>query len=472
MNEKKELIKNTIIIAIGRFSTQVLTFILMPLYTYVLTTEEYGMYDFINTLALFLVPIITVLMEESMFRFLIDEKDKSGREKIISQAIIFITFTTVISIFIGVLIFLFEKDIFIIYFLLYLIASILMALSQAVARGLQQIILYSLSSFISGLIIIVLNIILILYLKLGARGLLLSFIISNIITSIYVMFKIEIHNYINLKEINFKQMKSMVKYSLPLVPNSISWVIINLSDRLIITSVIGLSSNGIYAVANKFPSIINTFYNFFYVAWKESAAKALKDEGVTEYYNSIYFALKRFLFGISICLISIIPFIFNLLIDSNYIEAYKYIPLLTISVLFSNISGFYGGIFSAHKDTNIMGKTTIYAAIINIFINILFIKRIGIYAAVISTLLSNLFVCIYRGIKIKRYINFNKDYIFYIQALSIFTFINIVYYLNNIEFYILGVGISVFFSIFINRNILSGILKFIKLKLRRSKYDM
>lgn len=454
MSNKKELVKNTMIIAIGKFSTQVVTFLLMPLYTYILTTSEYGMYDFITTLVALIIPVITLLMEESMFRFLIDANEEDEKKLVISQSIIFISFMTFVSIIIFIVIFIITKNILTIYFLFYLIASIMMSIAQAISRGINNIRLYSISSFISGSLVIILNIVMIVYLRLGTKGLLISFILSNFITSIFILKKLEVCKYIDVKNLNSNQMKSMIKYSLPLVPNSISWVIISLSDRLIITSIIGLSANGIYAISNKFPSIINTFYNFFYTAWKESAAKVLSNESRDEYYNSIYLSLKRFLFGATICLLSILPFVFNILVDSNYKQAYIFIPILSISILFSNLSGFYGGIFSAYKDTKIMGTTTIFAAIINIIINILFIKIIGLYAAVFSTFISNVSVCLYRVFKIKKYIKFENDSKFYIQSIIIFIFINITYYSQSIIGYIVGIVLALIYSVYINKEML------------------
>ena len=86
---KKELMKNTFIIAIGKFSTQVISYFLLPLYTSILSTSEYGIYDFLVTACVFLVPFITLLMEESMFRFLIDEETKEGKKKVMSNACIY-----------------------------------------------------------------------------------------------------------------------------------------------------------------------------------------------------------------------------------------------------------------------------------------------------------------------------------------------------------------------------------------------
>ena len=82
MGRKKELIFNTIIIGIGKFSTQIVSVFLLPIYTSLLSTAEYGTYDLLYTISMFLIPMITLLMEESMFRFLIDSKSKEENSKI------------------------------------------------------------------------------------------------------------------------------------------------------------------------------------------------------------------------------------------------------------------------------------------------------------------------------------------------------------------------------------------------------
>ena len=83
MHERLKLLKNTIIVAIGKFSTQILTFFLLPIYTAVLSTSEYGEYDLILTLVTFFTPIITLSLDEAVFRFLIDAKSKRKKKYII-----------------------------------------------------------------------------------------------------------------------------------------------------------------------------------------------------------------------------------------------------------------------------------------------------------------------------------------------------------------------------------------------------
>ena len=79
MNREKELAKNTLIITIGRICTQMITFFLLPLYTTILTTEEYGIVDLLNSLVMFLIPIISLQLEQAVFRKLIDNRKNNNQ---------------------------------------------------------------------------------------------------------------------------------------------------------------------------------------------------------------------------------------------------------------------------------------------------------------------------------------------------------------------------------------------------------
>lgn len=288
MSHKSQLVKNTLLIAIGKFSTQVLSYVLLPLFTARMAVEEYGTYDLACTLSVFLAPVITLLMEESMFRFLIDAKTEKEKKDIISQTIVY----TVIGILVFIPLALIYFNVFSKYpasfgyiFIVFIISDIAILVSSALARGLSEIKLYSITNFILGTTTLLITIFMLLNFP-SAEGLLIANTIANIITSIIVFWKLKINLYVGKP--NRRIMKQMVKYSIPLVPNSISWSIINMSDRIIITQLISAGANGIYAMASKFPSIINVLYGYFYTAWKESAAKIIKEENRDEYYNSIY----------------------------------------------------------------------------------------------------------------------------------------------------------------------------------------
>ena len=478
MNQKKQLMKNTIIIAIGKLSTQIISYLLLPLYTSQLDPSEYGNYDFICTLSVFLCPIITLLMEESMFRYLIDADSKVQRKKIITQTIIYTFFGTVLFTIIAALIMGFGTDytpMYITAIITFVISNILIGLSNALSRGLGKIKLYSVSNFILGISTIILNIVFILALNAGAEGLLWANTIANAFTAIVILAILKLPKYIG--KIDKPLMKDMIKYSIPLVPNSISWSIINMSDRIILTQMVSSAANGIYAMANKFPNIINVLYGYFYTAWKESAAKIVKENNKNQYYNSIYHDAKRFLYAVTICLIAVMPFVFPIFINEAYDEAYVYIPIVMIATYYSNLSSFYGGIFSAYKDTKIMGTTTIVAAVINLVIDLLLVNTLKIYAACFSTLIANLIVYFYRKKKLKKYLKLKE--LKWQGPMLFLALICLAYYAK----YIPGVGnntvllwiinvisllIAVLYSLLNNWKFIKGIVNTIKGKFSRA----
>lgn len=462
MNHKKQLVKNTIIIAIGKLSTQIISFLLLRLYTSKLTTAEYGTYDFLVTLSVFLLPIITLLMEESMFRFLIDAETLKDKKKIVTATVFYtivgaIAFTIIASIVMGIIHYQYGM-----IFIIFVLSNIMIGLSNCLARGTGKIKLYSLSNFILGAMTIVLNILFIAVFNWGVSGLLWSNTIANAITAIIMLGKLKFTTYINPQYLSKKTVSEMVRYSVPLVPNNISWIIITISDRIMITSMIGPEANGIYSIANKFPNIIYTCYGFFSTAWKESAARIIKEENKSQYYNSIYKDMKLFLKALTIGLIAIMPFLFPLLIDKSYNDAYAYIPILIIAIYYTNMSNFYGGIFAAYKETKIMGSTTLFAAILNVVINLILIPKYQIYAATFSTLISNLIVYLYRRIKLRDYIKLHEKFNVIYWILIIGTLIS--YYINNMILNIVVFIIVLAYCIYTNKEIILKAINKIKNK--------
>ncbi|MGO5444731.1 lipopolysaccharide biosynthesis protein [Faecalimonas sp. LCP19S3_D12] len=423
MRKSEELVKNTAIISIGKLGTQVVNFFLLPLYTARIKTETYGDFDFVTSVAGFIVPIMTFLMEESMFQFLIDCKNDDERKQVISRTFIFcILNSLLISIIGGIITFVtgYKLGYAII---LYSTAMVLTALSNALARGLGKIALYSFSNFLTSIGVIVMNLILILGLDLQFSALLISGVISYSLSAIYVMIRLKVWKFLDFKALKKNEMKNMLSFSFPLIPNTISWNVISVSDRLIIMNFSGASANGLYSIAYKFPNLINTFYNFFNIAWKETSAKIVRDNDV-KYFENIFYRVKTLLASVTMLLITGIHIIYPIFINENYYQSIYYVPILAVSVFYMAMAAFYGGIFTAYKDTRILGLTSFWAAGINLFTNIALYRFIGVYAAAISTLLAAFFLCIYRRCKMKKYVNIKYKYEGLVEVLFLLSFLS------------------------------------------------
>lgn len=464
MNEKKRLIKNTGIIAIGNLSTKLVSFFLLPLYTALLSTEEYGIFDYILSIATFCVPFVSVLMDESIFRFLIDCKIEKEKKKVISTSVAVVFVGMICFTIVGIPIMNFLKYNYTYYAVIYILLNVICGMLSALLRGIGRTDQFAVFNFLLGSSQIILNVFFIAIMHLGLVGMLLASIIAQLLIAIIFIFKIHIWKYISLKEIDSNLMKKMITYSLPLIPNKVSWTIINLSDRIILMNVVGSSATGLYAVSYKFPNLMDTVYGFFYQSWKESSARVLGDESQNDFYNSVYKYLKNFMFALVLGMTAFMPLVFHVLINKSYYNAIYYVPILLMATYFANISGFYGGVFTAYKDTKIMGTTTVAAAIINLAINLFLIKWIGIYAAALSTLIANLAVYIYRKRKVKRYIKLNENWKSSGIAIIVAVIIFILFYSEKTSYIIVAYCVSVVYALITNYDILRNIIIQIKSK--------
>lgn len=463
---KKELLQNTIIIAIGKLSTQILSYLLLPFYTSFLTTAEYGIYDFIVTLCLFILPVVTLSMDESMFRFLVDAKDEKDKSVILSNTTAFVILSTL---FWGLVAYVVMSLINYEYkslVCIYTASCVLINLANGCVRGLGKFKLYTIQNIILSLATMILNILFIAKFKLGMNGLIYSTVIANVVATLFIIIKLKLYKNVKKSYLDKSLLIKMINYSYPLVPNTVSWLVINLSDRLIVTEILGVSANGIYAVANKFPSILNTIARYFFTAFKENASKAIKETDYKSYYSEMHILCHSAFIGISLMLISVMPFVFNIFIKKDFVDAYNYIPILIIALYYGNMSGFYGTLFVAFKESKVVGKSTIIGAISNIIVHLALIKFVGIYAAAISTLVANFVVTVLRRNKIKDYVEL-KDIDNYIPSLIILYAVGSLYYLKNIYVNIILLLVSTLYSVYINKTTITDFLKLIKRKVKR-----
>lgn len=394
MSRTKDLIKNTGILMVGKVSTQFVSFLLLPLYTNKLSTGEYGILDLYTTIAGILIPILTLQLEQGVFRFMVTSEEK--KENVVTSTFAYLIFVALVMtiVFLPVARVLKLDDVVYVYgyYLTYMFYIVVVQL----ARGEGNNALYSFASFLSSLLIIIFNIIFLLPCKMGVEGILLSHVISYVATIFMVIVLLGTFQYIKVSFFSIDCLKRLLKYSIPLVFNQISSWIINYSDRIIIVAVLGVSTNGIYALANKFFSLLVTVFNIYNMAWTELVAKTMHDEDRNDYYRKVINLTIQIYLLLSIWVIAGLGVAFKLFINASYHDAYNYIPILVVAAIFSGLSATMGSIYIGHKETKSIGITTMGAAIVNAIVHVALIGFIGLYAASISTLVAFIVLFIYR----------------------------------------------------------------------------
>lgn len=404
MGETSRLIKNTGIIAVGGMATKLVQFLLLPLYTSVLSTADYGTVDYINTIALFCVPAVSLLMDEALFRFLIDCRTEADRSKAVTASCFVLCCGCALFAALMVLVWLIFKPGNLAWVVGLVLAGSLLQMASAVLRGFGDTVGYSVMNFLASAATIVLNVLFIAVFRLGVVGMLSATVISQGGVALAFLIAKRMWRYVDFSAFSMSYARDLLRYSIPLIPNKVSWTIMNLLDRLIIMNTLGASAAGVYAVSYKFPGVMDQVYGFFYQSWKESSARVLNsDEDESVFYNSVYRALRRFMMSVVLLMTALMPIVYGILIKGSFGEGMLYVPILLLATYFSNISGFYGGIFTAHKDTGIMGTTTVVSAVLCAVLCFTLIPLFGLYGATVATLAATFVVNEYRRIKVARY---------------------------------------------------------------------
>lgn len=461
MSRERKLVKNTAIVALGQIGTKFISFFLLPLYTAVLSTEEYGTVDLLNTYVSLLIPIIFLQMDQAIFRFLIDHrKDNEEKTKLISTVFFTVALHAILYLIVFGIVGNFIHNPYKYFLATNVVTSMFSSMLLQTSRGLGDNVAYSLGSLVSGAGTIVLNIIFIVVFRWGAYGMLFATMLANILCMIFVFFKLKVYKYLSLMAWNRSILNSIWKYSIPLVPNALSWWIINASDRTIVSQFLGVAANGVYSASNKFSAIVITFFSIFNMTWTESASMYIKDNDSSEYFSNIINVTIKLFTSICLLVIAIMPFSFSFFITgSSFAEAYMQIPILLIATLFNIIVSLLGSIYVALKKSNEIAKTSIYSAIINIVINILLIRYIGLFAASISTLLAYLSMSIYRYIDVQKYVRIKIDFTYVIIILPLIILVLFTYYLKNMVLCFVSLLLTLSLGLYFNKNILRQMLQ-------------
>ena len=468
MNQERKLLKNTAIVTLGKICTQLISFFLLPIYTAVLTKEQYGIVDLLHTLTNLFLPIITLQIDQGIFRYLIDYRENKEKQTSLITTISRFLF---IQILIYIILFLcvnpFINNEYKYFLTINLIVCMFSSILLQISRGLGDNKRYAIGSFIAGVLTIILNLVFIVGFRLGAYGMILATIMGNLACAVYIFISKKIYKLIDLKKYDKNLLKQILKYSIPLIPNIISWWVVNTSDRLIVTAILGIAQNGIYAASNKFSHVFISLYNVFNLTWTESASININSEQKDEFFSKILDITIRFFGTIAIGIIAFLPFVFPILINESFKEAYFQIPILMIASIFNVLVSFLGSIYVAKKNTKEIAKTSIFAAIINIVVNLCLIKFIGLYAASISTLVAYFAMFVYRAIDCRKYVKLkvNRNMIISMIMLTIAT--TLTYYMQNKIFQAIVAIIVTIYTIYINRNSVKFIIQAIKGKFEK-----
>lgn len=387
-----KLVNNTIIVGIGMLFSKGISFIMVPIFSRLTSLDQYGLFELMWTYVVLLIPLVTLSIGEGTFRYLLEAKNEFEKESIVAATFwVSIIGSICASLFIWVIPHIPYK----LEFIVLIWTEMFFEEVNYILRGLGEMMVYSVCNIIYAILMAIFSITFLYVFSMEIEGIFWGYSLANVCASVYAVIKLDIKRLEFSKRSQYT--RRLLKYSVPLIANNISWWIAGVADRSIVSYYLGVSSNAIYSVANKIPSICAVMFSVFQLSWVQSASEEIEQEDYASYVEKIYIKAMGFFLSFSLVVMTATPLFYSYIFDSRYIKAMDYIPILLLSVVFSAISSYIGGVFIAKEQTKNNGVTTIFGAGVNVVLDIIFIRYFGIWAATVSTLVSYLVIWIIRN---------------------------------------------------------------------------
>lgn len=467
MERNKRLFKTTIIYFIGTFGSKLLVFFLMPLYAENLSTEQFGAVNLVTNIVPLIGPVFTLQVTETIFRFLCTSKSEDEKKTYITNSFVIFVLGILVFILCYIPICIVTQFQYSYLFIIYFIFNYLSLYLQQILRGTGKNIDYSITGVLSTLIQLIVNIVLIKYIQ--ERSILLSTTLGTIVITLYVLIRLKFFSYVDIKLFNSTIIKKMLHYSLPLVPNQISWWLNGTAGLYILQFFCGTASTGLASFANKFPSLLMTVNSIFLLAWTENTIYEYDSEDKEKYYSDNLEYFSKFLMLFSAILLPAIKIYYDLFIDTNYHDSILLVPFMFVAMIFNAVSSFIGTIYTASMKTKGAFYTTIVAAIVNLICSAILIPIFKIFGYVFANIISYIVFYLIRKRSIDKIIKLKYNYKLYTIPVIIFIISSLIYCKTSAIYNVISLFIQGGIMLYIYKEIIYKILINLRDKFRRGK---
>lgn len=460
---KKHFIKSIGIYFLGSVLSKIVSFLLLPLYTGLISPEHMGTYDVAIAYMSFFMSLVYLDLPIAVLRFMMDFEGKKKYIAIKTCACVFLVSTILyfVSVFISGY---FLKLDFILLLALTGFFQTLTLYYGNIARGFGYNILFSVSGLISTVISLSSTIILLTVFNFGYEVFYISIILASVISIIILEFKIKLIKHFFITKYDKVLLKNILRFCLPLCLNSAAYWFLSSINKIVIAESLSTTENGYYAIAYKFTSIITMVSTCVQYAWQELAYKRSTDQTNLDAFFTKAFSLQvRFISVATLISIPCIGLIFKIFINEQYWLSQPIIPFYLVATLLTILSSFISNSLSAIKKTNIIFVSTLISAILNTITILLLINHLGVIAGAISLAIAYLIHTIILFVFLKKilHVRFEAKLEMILFIVAIIPIIYIYINFNNI-YNLYGLAISIFFSLIILRKDLIQFIKALK----------
>ncbi|MBR7038511.1 MAG: polysaccharide biosynthesis C-terminal domain-containing protein [Oscillospiraceae bacterium] len=397
------LLQNTLLFTIASIGTSLISFFLLPLYTAALSTDSFGVVDLLDVSSLLLFYIVSLDFSDVVGRFSLD--DSLHKPMVLRIAIDFLIKTGTLAaaaILIASIVDVFhwECRYYLYLLLLYAGTATSLTLSQYL-KGIDKVPVITIASIAAAVTKLGAALVLLFGLHMGIDGYVFANLLGMAVSILIYLYGMR-GQAVFERHIDPVLRQAMIRYTLPLAVNALGWWIAQGVDKYFVTYFHGYSTNGIYSVAYKLPSVITILCNIFTQAFYLSAVKEIGSKERGAFFNKTFGAYHTLLCIACSMLILCNVWFTDLLFPESYFHAWRCAPWLILSSMFTGFSGYFGGLCDAVKQTRVLAASTLLSAAINILLDFLLIPRYGMEGAAVATMVSVYVVFLIRYLYIRK----------------------------------------------------------------------
>ncbi|WP_180270776.1 lipopolysaccharide biosynthesis protein [Sporanaerobium hydrogeniformans] len=453
MSNTKRFLKTSGVYFLGNVFTKMISFLLLPLYTSKLDTKSFGYYDLSISLISLVVPIVFFQIWDGVFRFIFDYEQEENKYEVISNGLVIQVVGVCLYTLLVYIVEIEYKG------LIYLtgISTAMTYFYAVVARGFTQNKLFVLSGTINSVISILVNVVMIGLFDGGIESLYIASVLGAVTQIIIIESRIKVLKYFKISSLSMSLIKDMLKFAIPIGVSTVAYWLLSGLTRLTITASIGVQANGLYAVANKFGSILVLGFGVFEFAWNELSYTIVKDVDKHRIYETgANLILKVLLMGTAIALPAI-SMLFPYIINEQYHDANTIIPPVILGVVANSYASFLGTIFLANKNSFFVSISTICSAIINMLALSILVPLFGLMGAVHALMISFIANACLRMIVVKKLYNIDINLIVVLGGVTVLGMASILYYIQNCTYSIFFILIAILISLWVFKNWIKNI---------------
>lgn len=384
----KKLGVDTVAFALSNIASKVIAYFLLPLYTAVLTTKEFGFADTIQTLVNLLYPILTLSISEALLRFVIDEKNVKKHSQYLMVAAILVFGSSILVWSMQIVPMLSQSLLgsYWIYVVLMYLGFNLEQCAAYYAKAVGKTKLFAISGVFHTVILICSNLLLLLVFKLGVLGYILSLIIAYFLSAAFLIIGGRLWRGFRFCKVEKATFLEMIRYSTPMIVTIIAWWLNTTADKYIIEFSLGIENRGLFAAAYKIPTIVSSLTSIFVDAWKLTMYDSTKEE-VDGSFSPVYKSLSMFTVLVVSAIILSSEFMGKIFFAADYFSAWVCIPFLAAAAYYTCMSGYLASAITKSKATGKLLLGTLVGAAVNIVVGILLVPKYGIVLAAVATYL-------------------------------------------------------------------------------------